>query len=65
MTDADSNAKNILPITRTIKVSCLSHFLQEGGCKKCAIPSLHRDTFLAPPEYSGRGTTTLAGALLG
>jgi len=37
-------------ITRTIKVSCLSHFFQEGGCKKSAIPSLHRDTFLAPPE---------------
>ena len=52
-----------LSITRTIKVSCLSHFLHEGGCKKCAIPSLHRDTFLAKvhdlPVLSSGNTTYL------
>ena len=48
-------------LTRTIKVSCLSHFLHEGGCKKCAIPSSHRDTFPAPLT---RGTATLTGAVV-
>jgi len=55
-------------IKRTIKVSCLSHFLQKGGCKKCAIPSWHPMTLAFSsvrvqdvtifwlkyhPEYSG------------
>jgi len=40
--------------------------LQEGGCKKCAIPSLHRDTFLArlPIAIGMAGRQSLAGAVV-